>query len=89
MEEHGDLRGTQTGVHPNLLEDISGGHEAETEGLHDGVGVPPAPAIVPQPRLDSFVKLDFWEATQSIAAQVRLEKSDVLIVRKKIPIFAI
>lgn len=39
--------GLERGVNPNLLKDISGGHEAETEGLHDGVGVPPAPSIMP------------------------------------------
>lgn len=80
--------GLKQEANPDLLEDISGGHEAETEGLHDGVRVPPAPSIMPQPRLDSFVKLDFWEATQSVAAQVRLEKSDTPIVPKKIPTFA-
>lgn len=60
------------GKKPHLLKDVSRGHEAETDGLHDGVGVPPAPSVMPQPRLDRFVKLDFWEATQSVTVQVRL-----------------
>lgn len=40
-------RGTSDGREGHLLEDVGRSHEAETDGLHDGVGVPPAPPVVP------------------------------------------
>lgn len=61
-----------SGSRTHLLKDVGRSHEAEADGLHDGVGVPPAPPVVSQPALDRFIQLDFWEATQSIAVQVRL-----------------
>lgn len=56
----------------HLLKDVGRSHEAEADGLHDGVRVPPAAPVVAQPRLDGFIQLNFWEAAQSIAVQVRL-----------------
>lgn len=58
----------------HLLKDVGRSHETEADGLHDGVRVPPAPPVVSQPRLDGFIQLNFWEATQSIAVQVRLKE---------------
>lgn len=67
------LRRSESSAH--LLKDVGRGHETEADGLHDGVRVPPAPPVVPQPRLHCFVQLDFWEATQSVAVQVRLDQT--------------
>lgn len=58
----------------HLLKDVGGGHEAEADGLNDGVRVSPSPPVVAQPRLNGFVELDLWEAAESVAAQIRLEE---------------
>lgn len=56
----------------HLLEDVGRGHEAEADGLDDGVRVSPAAAVVPEPRLDRLIQLDLGEAAQRVALQVRL-----------------
>lgn len=63
----------------HLLEDVGRSHKTEADGLHDGVRVPPAPPVMSQPGLDGFVQLDFREATQSIAIQVRLTRKTVVL----------
>lgn len=74
MKATAHLRRSESSAH--LLKDVGRGHETEADGLHDGVRVPPAPPVVPQPRLHCFVQLDFWEATQSVAVQVRLDQTN-------------
>lgn len=57
---------------PHLLKDVGRSHEAEADGLDDGVRVSPAPPVMSQPSLDGFVQLDLWETTQRVTVQVRL-----------------
>lgn len=61
-----------TPVSTHFLKDVGRSHKTKAYGLYNGVRVPPAPSVVSQPRLNSFIQLNFWETTQSITVQVSL-----------------
>lgn len=64
------------GAGADLLKDVCWRHEAEADGLNNGVCVPPAPTVMPQPRLHCLVQLDLRETAQSITVQVRLQHEE-------------